>query len=224
MVFATTSRSRSEVPQLSGGSGQRASVPDVFLLVLAPKPPPLPPYLLLRTMLLLCLLVGLFLCSLQSVCVEKRAQRPQSGFGSLQRVPELARARPSPRGAPSGCCWCRGGGGACVTKFSLFSLRRWFSPCDSMKEYEIYVDTCGEGTTYFLLRANEWDGQWHNVMDLEHTMCASSSRTLALPSEAYDARVRGPPKNNRCCPVSSSGCCTVLITTIFVRKSAYRGP
>ena len=44
-----------------------------------------------------------------------------------------------------------------------------------MKGYEsIYVDTCGEGTTYFLLRASASYGQWHNVMDLEHTMCANS--------------------------------------------------
>jgi hypothetical protein len=55
-----------------------------------------------------------------------------------------------------------------------------------MKEYEFYVVTCGEGITYFLLRTNERRGKWNNVMDLEHTMCASFSETLALPSRAYD--------------------------------------
>ena len=54
-------------------------------------------------------------------------------------------------------------------------------------------------------------------------MCASFSSTLALPSGAYDVGVREPPKNNRCSPVSSSGCCCTVLITTFVRKSAYRG-
>jgi hypothetical protein len=60
---------------------------------------------------------------------DSESQRAQSGFGCPLRVPELARARPSPRGAPSGWCWCRGEI-ACVTKHILFrcSLRRWSSP------------------------------------------------------------------------------------------------
>jgi hypothetical protein len=50
---------------------------------------------------------------------------PKAGSGSDApcplRVPELARARPPLRGAPSGCCWYRGGN-ACVTKFGIFPL------------------------------------------------------------------------------------------------------
>jgi hypothetical protein len=37
------------------------------------------------------------------------AQRAQSGFRHAVGAPELARARPSLRGTPFGCCWCRRG-------------------------------------------------------------------------------------------------------------------
>jgi hypothetical protein len=46
--------------------------------------------------------------------ITAASQRAQSGFGPPLRAPELARARPSPRGAPSGCCWLLVPGGGCL--------------------------------------------------------------------------------------------------------------
>jgi hypothetical protein len=85
------------------------------------------------------------------VTCESRDSRVARARAPRPRAP----GRPAPSG---GCCWSRGAGGdACVTKSGLFFAEEVASAvaCYSMQEYGIYVDTCGEGTTYFLLRTNE---------------------------------------------------------------------
>jgi hypothetical protein len=47
-----------------------------------------------------------------------------------------------------------------LLKIVFFAEEMAFAVAKTMWEYGIYVyvDTCGEGTTYFLLRKNEWRG------------------------------------------------------------------
>jgi hypothetical protein len=45
-----------------------------------------------------------------------------------------------------------------LLKIVFFAEEMVFAVWKTMQEHEIYVDTCGEGTTYFLLRKNEWRG------------------------------------------------------------------